>query len=248
MAVYEKFDMNVGFSHESWSTEEWINRLAEVPLAHQPGARFSYGLNMDVLGRVVEVVSGQKLNTYFKENIFEPAGMTDTYFYQPEANHERIIPVQMKVNGTYISEDELGLAPMTDYPKTSGRDVFAGGAGLSGTSMDYAKLIQELVEGGEETVAEMTRDQLPDVLDDIRFNPFQRDGSFALGFQLYQDKESKVSFKSPGTYEWGGYFNTKFFIDPEEQLVFVGMTQINSFEHNDFWNDLYDLIYAQFMT
>ena len=70
MAVYEKFDMNVGFSHPTWTTEEWIDKLAKVPLAHQPGDRFSYGLNMDVLGRVIEVVSGQKLNAYFKEKYF----------------------------------------------------------------------------------------------------------------------------------------------------------------------------------
>ena len=253
MAVYEKYDMNVGFSHETWTTEEWINRLAEVPLAHQPGAKFSYGLSMDVLGRIIEVASKQKLDAYFKENIFEPAEMTDTYFYQPATNHERIVPVQMKVNGAYMSVNQLGMSAMIDYPKETGRDIFAGGAGLSGTTMDYANFIQDLVAGGngllsEATTTEMSSDQLPEVLDDIRFNPFQRNGSFALGFQLYQDKESKVSPKSPGTYEWGGFFNTKFFIDPEQQLIFVGMTQINSFQHNDFWDDMYQKIYDGLAT
>ena len=82
-ALYRKNNIHEGFSHPSLSTEEWINQLATVPLAHQPGARFSYGLNMDVLGRIIEIASGKKLDAYFYENILEPAEMKDTHFYQP---------------------------------------------------------------------------------------------------------------------------------------------------------------------
>ena len=247
-AVYRKNDVYEGFSHESLSTEEWIDQLAQVPLAHQPGDRFSYGLSMDVLGRVIEIASGKKLDEYFSENIFQPAGMKDTYFYQPKYNHERIVPVQMKVDGQYVDGSQLGFDIFTSYPKTSGRGFFAGGSGLSGTALDYAYFIQDLVEGGndllsEAALGEMTRDQLPEVINDYENYPKGSDGSFALGFQLYQDKETKTSPKSPGTYEWSGYFNTKFFIDPKQQLIFVGMTQINAFQHNNFWEEMYTLIY-----
>jgi len=249
MAVYEKFDMNVGFSHETWSTEEWINRLAKVPLAHQPGAQWSYGLSMDVLGRVIEVASGLPLDEYFQKNIFDKAGMDDTHFYLPEEKFERLFTVYTKVQNKLITIEELGMPQRTSYPKEGPRNFFAGGAGLSATTLDYARFIQTLVSGGgnllgEKALAEMTADQLPKVITDYKPSPYRTDGSFALGFTLYQDKETKKSPKSPGTYEWGGYFNTKFFIDPAEQMVFVGMTQIVPFNENIFWEDLYKLIYA----
>ncbi|GHE61175.1 serine hydrolase [Roseivirga thermotolerans] len=248
MAVYQKHQMNVGFSHEEWTTQEWIDRLAKVPLAHQPGDRFSYGLNMDVMGRIIEVVSGQKLNIYFKEKIFDVVGMPDTHFYLPESLHTRLTPVMVKVGESFKNTNELGMSAFTDYPKQGPRDFFAGGAGLSSTAIDYARFIQTLVMGGgkllkKETLNEMTRDQLPTVINDYENYPKGPDGSFALGFQLYQDKPTKRSPKSPSTYEWSGYFNTKFFIDPQEQMVFVGMTQISGFRGESFWTEMYELIY-----
>ena len=248
MAVYEQFDMNVGFSHPTWTTEEWIDKLAKVPLAHQPGEKFSYGLSMDVLGRIIEVVSGEKLNDYFASNIFAKVGMVDTHFYLPKEKFDRLAPVYTTAQGKLITIDELGMAAQASYPKEGPRDIFAGGAGLSSTLMDYTRFIQELVEGGgsllgKEALAEMTRDQMPDVITDYQPNPYQTDGSFALGFTIYQDKPKKRSPKTPGTYEWGGYFNTKFFIDPKEQMVFVGMTQVVPFNSPQFWEEMYGLIY-----
>jgi CubicO group peptidase (beta-lactamase class C family) len=248
MAVYEQFNMNIGFSHPEWSTEEWIDKLAAVPLAHQPGAQFSYGLNMDVMGRIIEVVSGEKLDEYYKSHIFDVVGMEDTYFYLPESKFDRLVPVMTKVKGEYKLTDDLGMAAFTEYPREGPRDIFAGGAGLSSTAMDYAKFIETLVEGGgnllgSEAMAEMTKNQLPMVINDYENYPKGSDGGFTLGFQLYEDLPTKKSPKSPGTYEWGGYFATQFFIDPKEQLVFVGMTQISAFQGGDFWNKMYKMIY-----
>lgn len=249
MAVYEKFDMNVGFSHETWSTEEWINRLAKVPLAHQPGAKFSYGLSMDVLGRVIEVVSGTTLDKYFKRHIFDPLGMEDTYFYLPENKFDRLVGVYTNATGKWMTAEEMGISAGIAYPKKGPRNVFAGGAGLSSTMMDYATFIQALVSGGKnilgtKALAEMSRDQMPNVITNYKPDRAQAVGSgFGLGFTVYLDSPTKRSPKSPGTYEWGGYFNTKFFIDPEEQMIFVGMTQISGFNGNAFWEDMYKLIY-----
>lgn len=246
MAVYEKFDMNVGFSHPTWTTEEWIDKLAKVPLAHQPGKQFSYGLSMDVLGRVIEVVSGKPLDKYFQQNIFAKAGMEDTHFYLPESKFSRLAPVYTKVQGKLMALDEIGAAAQASYPKEGPRNIFAGGAGLSGTIHDYAKFINTLVLGGGDllgtkALAEMSRDQMPDVI--TGYEPNQSGSGFALGFSVYKDSPNKKSPKSPGTYEWGGYFNTKFFIDPAEEMVFVGMTQIVPFNDNAFWEDMYRLIY-----
>jgi len=232
MAVYEKFDMNVGFSHETWSTEEWINRLAKVPLAHQPGAKFSYGLSMDVLGRIIEVASGIPLDKYFHRHIFEPLGMEDTYFYLPKDKIDRLVGVYTNAGGNWRTTEELGMTAGTAYPKLGPRNVFAGGAGLSSTTIDYATFIQALVSGGgnilgNKALSEMSRDQMPDVITNYKPDRYQASGSsFGLGFTVYLDSPTKRSPKSPGTYEWGGYFNTKFFIDPQEEMIFVGMTQI----------------------
>ena len=247
MAVYDKYDMNVGFSHPTWTTEEWINRLAEVPLAHQPGAKFSYGLSMDVLGRIIEVVSGQTLDVYFKENIFDKVGMNDTYFYLPESKFDRLVEVYTKARGQLITFDEMGAAAQANYPKEGPRNIFSGGGGLSSTAMDYTKFINTLALGGgdilgKEALAEMSSDQMPDVI--TEYEDEDSGQSFGLGFTVYLDSENKRSPKSPGTYEWGGYFNTKFFIDPKEEMVFVGMTQILPFNDNAFWNEMYELIYS----
>lgn len=249
MAVYEKFDMNVGFSHETWSTEEWINRLAKVPLAHQPGAKFSYGLSMDVLGRIIEVASGIPLDKYFHRHIFEPLGMEDTYFYLPKDKIDRLVGVYTNAGGNWRTTEELGMTAGTAYPKLGPRNVFAGGAGLSSTTIDYATFIQALVSGGgnilgNKALSEMSRDQMPDVITNYKPDRYQASGSsFGLGFTVYLDSPTKRSPKSPGTYEWGGYFNTKFFIDPQEEMIFVGMTQIAGFNDNAFWEDMYKLIY-----
>lgn len=246
MAVYEKYNMNVGFSHPTWSTEEWIDKLAKVPLAHQPGAKFSYGLSMDVLGRVIEVVSNQALDEYFKQHIFDKAGMTDTYFYLPKEKFDRLVPVYTKAQGQLITLDEMGMAAQASYPMEGPRNIFAGGGGLTSTAMDYAKFINTLALGGgnilgAEALKEMSSDQMPNVITDYKENNTGQ--SFGLGFTVYLDSENKKSPKSAGTYEWSGYFNTKFFIDPKEEMVFVGMTQIVPFNDNAFWNDMYKLIY-----
>ncbi|MGW8123103.1 serine hydrolase domain-containing protein [Roseivirga echinicomitans] len=246
MAVYEKYNMNVGFSHPTWTTEEWIDRLAEVPLAHQPGAKFSYGLSMDVLGRVIEVVSNQPLDEYFKQHIFDKVGMTNTYFYLPKEKFDRLVPVYTQAQGKLITLDEIGAAAQASYPMEGPRNIFAGGGGLTSTAMDYAKFINTLALGGgdilgAEALKEMSSDQMPNVITDYKENNTGQ--SFGLGFTVYLDSENKRSPKSAGTYEWSGYFNTKFFIDPKEEIVFVGMTQIVPFNDNAFWNEMYKLIY-----
>ncbi len=254
MAVYEKFDMNsVGLSHESWTTEEFINRLAKVPLAFQPGERFLYGLNMDVMGRIIEVVSGKPLDEYFSENIFKPLGLKDTYFYLPKEKQSRLVPVyQQTKEGFELAPQGNGLGG-SNYPLRSGLSHFAGGGGLSSTALDYATFIQALVNNGNyngyqllsrKTIEVITSDQL------ITQNANKKGISqtpgitFGLGFMLYTDQAKGVNSKSVGTYEWSGYFNTQFFIDPEEELVFVGMTQIVPFAHGDFWDRMFAMIYA----
>jgi CubicO group peptidase (beta-lactamase class C family) len=255
MAVYQKNNLlGVGLSHDSWTTEEFINRLAEVPLAFQPGDHFLYGLNMDVLGRVIEVISGEKLADYFRKHIFEPLGMKDTYFYLPKEKQNRLVPIYgYNTNNRFEILKNAGLATNPDYPKNTDIGHYAGGGGLSSTAMDYAIFIQSLVNNGiyngkrilgPKTVEVMTSDQMISLNKQGKGYSQKPGETFCLGFSLITDQGKGISCKSPGTFEWGGYFTTKFFIDPKEDLIFVGMMQIHNFRHGEFFDRVTALLYG----
>ena len=253
--IYEKLGLNaIGLSHAQLSTAEAIDKIAGAPLIFQPGEQYMYGLNMDVLGRIIEVVSGKSLAVYFREHILDPVGMYDTHFYLPKEKHDRLVPLysQDDDHEWFIRDDGLGIDGL-DYPKAAQRSHFAGGGGLSGTALDYAKFIQVLCQGGDhddvhllsrKTLEVMTSDQL--ILQNRAGKGIsQRPGiTYGLGFRLLTHQASGWSTKSPGTYEWGGVFNTKYFIDPREELTFVGMTQVLPFKRQEFWDRLYTVIYA----
>jgi len=255
LAVYKKNNMlGVGLSHPTWTTEEFINRLAAVPLAFQPGDHFMYGLNMDVLGRVIEVVSGEKLGDYFRKHIFEPLGMKDTYFYLPKEKQSRLVPIYgYDANNTFQMLTNDPLVSNSDYPKSADIGHYAGGGGLSSTAMDYAIFIQSLLNNGvyngkrilsRKTIEVMTADQMITLNQQGKGMSPRPGDTFCLGFNLRTDQGKGINSKSPGTYEWGGYFTTKFWIDPKEDLIFVGMMQINGFQHGEFFDRVAAILYS----
>ena len=168
-----------------------IKKLAKMPLVHQPGAQFSYGLNTDVLGYLVEVVSGMSLNDFFRKNIFEPLGMNDTYFYLPKEKYSRLAAISIEDStGHLMLSQPVYHFFKVDYPKTAGT-YYSGGAGLSSTAYDYAIFLQMLLNGGiynghrllsRNAVRMMTMNQIGDI-------PFG-DNKFGLGFQITTQKGS----------------------------------------------------------
>ncbi len=254
-AVYNHFDMlGVGLSHEEWTTAEFIQRLAKVPLVFEPGEKYLYGLNMDVLGRVIEVVSDQSLSQYFQKNIFERLGMTDTHFYLPKNKHQRLVPLYTTAEDqTLVLSQEEGSANGLDYPKAKDKGHYAGGGGLSSTTLDYAKFIQALLNDGRYNRQQLLAAHTIDLIKADQLVALNREGkgisqtpgiSFGLGFMVWLDEAEGITVKSPGTYEWAGLFNTKYFIDPAEDLIFVGMTQVLPFTQEHFWEKLYTVIYG----
>lgn len=251
-AVYEKGGANgFGLSHKEKTTKEMAEMLAKLPLVFQPGEKYMYGLNMELLGHIVEVVSGESLAAYFKNHIFDPLGMKDTWFYQPKENHDRLVPVYAYNN--QAKKMVMYPDPNLDYPNMEDPNHYAGGGGLSGTAYDYAIFIQAMVNGGtykgkrilsRKTIEVMTSDQM--ILLNQKGTGFSKQPgmTYGLGYSLKTGEGSAISHKSPGTYEWGGAFNTKFFIDPSEDLTFVGMTQILPFTRPDFWSRMYAIIYG----
>ncbi len=265
-AAYAKlgFHGGSGLSHPYWTTEELANRIARLPLAFHPGDRYLYGLNMDVLGRVIEVVSGMTLSDYFEQNIFTPLGMSDTHFYLPEDKYDRLVPVHDYVEDQmvmYRENDELKVS--RDYPEFKNARAYFGGGGLSSTTLDYAKFLQSLLSTtkgrenyadadnliqndhhllGHKTLALMVSDQF------VRLNALSkgmnRKVGVSHGLGVALTTATGTDPKSPGSYEWGGSFSSKFFVDPEEELIFVGMSQAIPRYHQEFYGRVTAIIYG----
>jgi CubicO group peptidase (beta-lactamase class C family) len=202
---------------------ELIDRLAKAPLVHQPGTAFEYGRSTDVLGRVVEVVSGTTLGRFFEERIFRPLKMTDSGFHVPAAKHPRIAQPLAK---DVVSGRETRLITVTAPPTYE-----SGGGGGVSTAMDYARFAQMLLGGGaldgtpllgRHTVALMTADHLGKARDTFATNPGY---GFGLGFAVRMEPGVATSPGSVGDYNWAGAGGTYFWVDPKEQLVVVLMAQ-----------------------
>jgi CubicO group peptidase (beta-lactamase class C family) len=212
-----------------------VTRLASVPLLFNPGDRFEYSLGVDVLGRLVEVVSGKPLDEFFRTRIFEPVGMKDTYFYPPDNKLDRLAAAY-----TYYADKGLNRFPDTpikegpfeysaDYPYHGPKKLFSGGAGLVSTVEDYARFSQMMLDGGKagntrllsrKSVELMTSDQLG------KISPDQAYG-FGLGFGIDGVRAPLRELGSPGLYDWGGFFYTAFSIDPREQMIVIFMAQLH---------------------
>jgi len=243
-AIYKKNNLlGLGLSSETLSTEEMVDNIAKMPLAFQPGTAWKYGLNMEVLGRVIEIVSGQNLSEYFHKNIFVPLEMKDTYFYLPKEKQNRLVQMNFP-----DSLDQIHFGSSMKYPKLPDHDHYAGGGGLSSTTLDYAIFCMALANNGElkgekilnpETVQLLYGEQFPELNDEKKGFSKVKGIGFGLGFAIILDERPLLWPFSANTYFWSGYFNTKYWIDPEKDLVFVGMTQIYSFKHKNFWNKLY---------
>ncbi len=204
--------------------QEQIESLAKVPLAHQPGTVWEYGMSTDVVGRVVETVSGMPLGRFLDERLFRPLRMKDTAFYVQGERVKRIAqPLETdRTTGKPITLHDVTIAPKND----------AGGAGAAGTALDYARFLQMLANGGQlegrrvlarTTVRHMTSDHLGDIKPAHQILP--PGYGFGLGFAVRRADGLNGAPGSAGEFTWGGAGGTAFWIDPKEQLVAVLMTQ-----------------------
>lgn len=212
-----------------------VKALAGLPLLFNPGERWEYSLSVDVLGRLVGVVSGQPLDEFLRARIFEPLGMKDTYFFLPEDKVPRLATAY-----TYDAGKGLGRFPATplqegtltysaDYPYRGPRKLFSGGAGLTSTAMDYARFCQMMLNGGRlgnvrllsrKSVELMSTDHLGSV-------KTGEDFGFGLGFGISGAQGPLQGLGTPGEYSWGGFFFTSFSIDQKEDMIVVFMAQLH---------------------
>jgi CubicO group peptidase (beta-lactamase class C family) len=205
-----------------------VGRMAELPLDAHPGERWIYGYSTDVLGAVVEKASGEPLDRFLTSRILEPLGMTDTHFYLPPAKRERLVTVYSAGDeGLSRTADCCGMVSQGAYAEGPRRS-FSGGAGLLSTAEDYARFLQMLLNGGEldgervlspKTVELMTTDHLGDL-------DFRAGEGFGLGFSVVEDLGERGQPGSVGEFGWGGAYHSTYWVDPEEQLVVVYLTQL----------------------
>ena len=234
---YRKNGVTDGLTTTTMTLAEGIDKLAAEPLIAQPGAAFNYSLSTDVLGRVVEVASGQPFDTFISERILEPLKMADTGFVVSDAKWPRLATV-------YAPDGSGGIRPMKDpesfgnthmSPIASykpGRTYFSGGAGLVSTASDYARFALMLANGGSldgvrllspKTVELMSMSHTEDLPGALSIAGPGR--GFGLGFSVVTNVAATQSVTSPGVYGWSGIYGTNFWVDPKEKLVAVVMVQ-----------------------
>jgi len=210
-----------------------VKNLAAQPLLFTPGERWEYSLGIDVLGRLIEVWSGKSFDEFLHTRIFEPLGMNDTYFFVPDSKVARIATPYTYYDGKGLNRFpdspivEGSMIYSADYPYKGPKKLFAGGAGLNSTAMDYARFAQMILNGGKlgnarilsrKTVELMSRDQLG------KIDP---DQGFGIGFGISGAKGPLDELGSVGDLGWGGFYYTTFSIDPKEDMVIVFMAQLH---------------------
>jgi CubicO group peptidase (beta-lactamase class C family) len=244
-AIYTKHHIPSGLGYFDDNILERMKALGKLPLSFHPGAKWQYGLNTDLLGCLIEVISGMNLEDFFRKNIFGPLGMKDTYFNVPASKVNRL--------ATVYTEDSLhNIIPWShefrridpDYPIIK-KNYFSGGAGLSSTALDYAIFMQMLLNGGKynghqilskRTVEMITSGQLKDGL----FG----DDNMGLGFGITSEKSAAKGPRNAGSFAWGGYYGTTYWADPEAHLVCLFLTQQNPNSHGDVEGKFEAMVYS----
>ncbi len=227
--VYKKIEMMGGAPLVPFDLAEAVRRLASVPLNDQPGTMFRYGYSIDVLGRLVEVLSGKTLDQFFAERIFQPLGMTDSGFFVPEDKWKRLAVLYApKKNGS-------GIEPSTSPAQESFKKkpaLLLGGAGLVSTLDDYSRFCMMLVNDGQldgvrilarKTVELMHSDDLGNL---PRTGVLQDGYGFGLTFAVNLGPGKVGSVGSEGEYNWGGAAGTSFWIDPKEHMFGVFLINV----------------------
>ncbi len=235
-AIYAKNKITAGLGVSNESLLAAMTRLGTLPLMHQPGQKWTYGLNSDLLGSVVEIISGISLDEFFRTRIFQPLEMKDTYFVIPREKASRLVNLYTETpEGKLIKADGNMLnGPTTaNYPLTN-NTYYSGGAGLSSTIYDYAVFLQMLLNKGEyngrrllgrNTVNMMITNQIGDLS--------LGDDKFGLGFQIASEQGSGSTPAQAGTFSWGGAFATSYWVDPKEKMVMLFFRQLQARTHND---------------
>ena len=235
-AIYAKNNITSGLGVTNSTLLDAMTRLGKLPLMHQPGEKFTYGLNTDLLGCLVEIISGSTLNDFFTSRIFQPLGMKDTYFFIPQEKAARLVNLYKEDSLGHLQKSIGSLLngpTVMNYPLLK-NSYYSGGAGLSSTIYDYAVFLQMLLNNGKyngkqllsrNSIRLMTMNQIGDLSLGV--------DKFGLGFQVETERGSARSPAREGTFSWGGAFATSYWVDPKEKIVMLFYRQLQGSTHGD---------------
>jgi CubicO group peptidase (beta-lactamase class C family) len=235
--MYAHSEVSDGIGHTKGTLEDQSVKLAVEPLLHEPGERYSYGLSTDILGRVIEAVSGMPLDRFLQERLFHPLGMNDTFFYPPKSRFDEVAVLYRHKPGGALERVPTTGENLTDGDAVYAADVhtagprtyLSGGAGLLATVSDYAIFLRMIANGGVHnnqrllspaSVALMTTNQIGSQ----RAN-FYNSG-FGLGFAVNDDPARASELGPVGTWFWAGIFKSRFWVDPQSDLLGICVSQL----------------------
>jgi CubicO group peptidase (beta-lactamase class C family) len=236
----------LGYRDPDANLETMVKKLAQAPLVHQPGTTWEYGYSIDVLGRLVEVVSGMPLDRFFETRIFQPLGMGDTGFVVPESKWDRLVTLDTPGADQTVRRSEGPAQNQYKKPAT----WFSGGGGLVSTTSDYARFCQMLLNNGElDGVRVLSKAAVQamrtDCLGDLPHSGslLAKDTGFGLTFAISKTTGDQGT---KGIYNWGGAAGTRFWIDPEKDLF--GIYMINILPHTGlhYGDEFRRLVYEAF--
>ena len=263
--IYGKAGIIDGWTLDSVTLGEKMKVLAGLPLLHQPGEKWTYGLSIDMIGHLVEVLSGQSLAEFMQAHIFDPLGMDDTGFYLNESQGSRLLPVygmnehqelrpaaETDMTARKLAEytmpdaDEASrtaaIQQLMDFPLNGAKTYFAGGAGLVSSTENYARFAQMLTNGGELNGVRILKTETVKLM---ASNQYKEDRPFGLGVSVSQANPNALHPEQAGAFGWGGYFKTRYWSDPSEALTVVIMTQANPNPFADeFMDKMTGIIYS----
>ena len=205
--------------------EDMVGKLGKIPLQYQPGSRWHYSVAVDVQGRLIEVLSGQPLDEYLAERIFKPLNMVDTGFYVPEDKMHRFAQMYSPDGNGGIVPADPNLSRNYVNPPT----LFSGGGGLVSTASDYLRFCQMHLNGGVLDGTRILSRKTTELMSTDHLGDLQMGNGgygFGLGFAVAKDMGRIGALGSVGEYNWGGAAGTKFWIDPEEEMIGIYMVQI----------------------
>jgi CubicO group peptidase (beta-lactamase class C family) len=222
---FVKYGLNNNGFNQYPSLSAEIAQIAKMPLAHQPGQRFSYGLSTNVLGGLIELVTKKSLANYLSDNIFNPLGMKDTYFYLPKEKRNRLVEVYVKQSGKLTPVDRSKFP--VDYPLYEKLNYYSAIGGLVSTTYDYYLFLDNLLNPSNadkrftllqaSTLEQLLTNQLGEKT--FIFGGFPSLNQFGLGVGLTSEKGQSINKASVGSYFWGGAFNTAYMVDPKRKVI-----------------------------
>lgn len=223
-AIYAKNKISAGIGETDANIHTTMLKLGELPLEYQPGERWNYGLNTDVLGHIIELVSGLSLESFFQEMICEPLGMRDTWFNLPQAIQPRLTSIYTRDSLRFFTKMEEGKSPISPYFPKLNKSYFSGGAGLSSTARDYGIFLQMLLNKGSYNGKQILSPRTVEMMLSNHSGRLMGDTHFGLGFSIVTPANTD-EIRNVGTFSWGGAFATTYWADPKENIVAVLMTQ-----------------------